>query len=85
MSSDPAWYLNLQADPRGIVDLGAERRTVVARDATDDERALVWPRLVDAYPYFASYEQRTERRIPVLILTPTGSAGPAGPEPPGHE
>ncbi len=74
MSSDPAWYLNLRADPRGIVEVGDERRAVVARDATDDERAVVWPRLVDAYPYFASYERRTERRIPVLVLRPTGPA-----------
>lgn len=36
-----------------------------------DERARLWPRLVQMYPYFEEYQQRTSREIPVVVLTPT--------------
>ena len=73
MSHDPAWYLNLQADPRATVEVGATRRSVVARPATDAERDELWPALVAAYPHFAAYQLRTPRVIPVVILTDGGS------------
>ena len=72
----PAWWLNLRDSPRTTVQVGAERREVVAREAGDDERARLWPRLVEAWPDYAAYQRRTERRIPVIVLSPAGAAGP---------
>lgn len=68
MSNHPAWYLNLQAHPYAVAEIGRDHVPVVAADATTEERAAVWPRLVDAYEHFASYQERTDRLIPVVML-----------------
>jgi len=66
----PAWWLNLQANPVTTVQIGRERLPVVAREATADEKARLWPRLVEMYPDYGVYQTRTERQIPVVILNP---------------
>jgi deazaflavin-dependent oxidoreductase (nitroreductase family) len=77
MATHPAWYLNLLEVPDVVVDLGTARRAMRARPASDDERARVWPQLVEAYEHFASYQLRTDREIPVVILSgrPARSTG----------
>jgi F420H(2)-dependent quinone reductase len=66
----PAWYLNLMANPATTVQVRSERRSVRAREANDDERLRLWPRLVEMYPEFDVYQTRTSRKIPVVILSP---------------
>ena len=70
MSHHPLWYKNLEANPRVEVEIGRERRTMVARRATASEKAAVWPRLVAMYRDYDTYQARTERDIPVVILSP---------------
>jgi deazaflavin-dependent oxidoreductase (nitroreductase family) len=70
----PAWWLNLKASPATTVRVGRERREVVARQASADEKLGLWPRLVEMYPDYAVYQQRTERDIPVVVLEPGASA-----------
>jgi deazaflavin-dependent oxidoreductase (nitroreductase family) len=69
----PAWRLNLQVNPETTVQVGRQRRRVVAREATSLEKNRLWPRLVHMCPDFAVYQQRTERQIPVIILTPASA------------
>ena len=66
----PAWFHNLTSTPDTLVEIGRERRSVRARIAEPDEKAALWPRLVEQYPPFAAYQQRTARDIPVLVLEP---------------
>jgi deazaflavin-dependent oxidoreductase (nitroreductase family) len=66
----PAWYLNLQAHPRTTVEVGRERIDVVAQDARDEDRDRLWALAVGNYPHFDVYQERTERRIPVVVLKP---------------
>ena len=66
----PAWYLNLKADPEVTITMGGRTFDAVAREATSDERAALWPRIVQSYKGYAGYEQRTDREIPVVICTP---------------
>ena len=66
----PAWWLNLKASPATTVQVGSERRHVVARQATSEERAQLWPRLTAMYPDYEVYQRRTEREIPVIVLAP---------------
>lgn len=70
MSTHPAWYLNLQAEPRARIDLGGTQRAVLARSATDAERERLWPHLVAVYRFFDDYQERTERAIPLVVLEP---------------
>jgi deazaflavin-dependent oxidoreductase (nitroreductase family) len=66
----PAWYLNLQANPRVRVTMAGSTHTMIARTATGEERAELWPRITSAYGGYARYQKRTERQIPVVILEP---------------
>lgn len=67
---NPQWYRNLMANPDTHVTIGAARRAVTAHRADVDERARLWPRLVDTYADFDSYQTWTEREIPVVVLEP---------------
>ena len=58
------------ANPDTHVTIGAERRAVTAHQADADERVRLWPRLVDTYADFESYQSWTDREIPVLVLKP---------------
>ena len=66
----PTWYHNLLADPRVDVQDGPEVKPYLARLAEGDERALWWARAVDVFPWYAEYQTRTEREIPVFVLEP---------------
>jgi deazaflavin-dependent oxidoreductase (nitroreductase family) len=66
----PAWWLNLQANPTTTVQVGTEHRRVAAREASAEEKTELWPRLVEMYGDYEIYQRRTEREIPVVILSP---------------
>jgi deazaflavin-dependent oxidoreductase (nitroreductase family) len=70
LDQSPAWWLNLQQDPHAELVLGREKRTVTARNAAPDERALLWAEVTDRAPGYLEYERRTTREIPVVILQP---------------
>lgn len=67
-AATPAWWLNLRDRPRTTVQVGGERRRVVARRASAEEKARLWPRLVEMYSDFEAYQARTDREIPVIVL-----------------
>ena len=70
-ANHPAWYLNLQANPRASVQLGDETHLMIARTAEGDERTRLWSRAVKEYPAYEQYQQKTDREIPVVVLYPT--------------
>jgi len=68
----PQWYHNLVADPSAVrVQDGPEPFDVVVRELDGEERQEWWDRAVAAYPPYADYQERTERRIPILLATRT--------------
>ncbi len=67
---NPMWFGNVVADPDVTVQIGRERRAMRARVADPAERDLLWPRLVDLYADYDSYQSWTERVIPVVVLEP---------------
>ncbi|WP_372660487.1 nitroreductase family deazaflavin-dependent oxidoreductase [Amycolatopsis kentuckyensis] len=67
---DPAWFKNLEAEPSVGVQAGPRRFTARARVASPAERAALWPRMVEIFPLYAEYAEKTERVIPVVLLTP---------------
>ncbi len=66
----PAWFLNLQANPEVEVTMRGETRPMLANVVPDDERARLWQQVTSAQKRYAGYQQRTEREIPLVILTP---------------
>ncbi|NNC93892.1 MAG: nitroreductase family deazaflavin-dependent oxidoreductase [Acidimicrobiia bacterium] len=67
----PDWYLNLVAQPTATVMVEDSSRPVVARTAGAAERATWWKRAQAAYPGYRTYQHRTRREIPIVILEPT--------------
>ena len=67
----PAWYLNLMAKPETTAWWKGKKRAVRAREAEGDERERLWATMVEVYKPYASYQRRTDRRIPVVVLEPS--------------
>jgi deazaflavin-dependent oxidoreductase (nitroreductase family) len=65
---DPDWYRNLMAHPEVELTMAGQRRPMLARRASAAEKAELWPRVVAAYRGYGSYQRRTERDIPLVIL-----------------
>jgi F420H(2)-dependent quinone reductase len=66
----PGWYHNLRANPDTTIQVGSKRRAVRARDATDEEYPRLWDKAVDAYGGYEGYKERTNRKIPLVVLEP---------------
>jgi len=73
----PQWYLNLQADPTARIQVLAEHVDVAARMASDGEKARLWNLVSAQWPNYDVYQSRTDRVIPVVVLTPLCGAGSA--------
>jgi deazaflavin-dependent oxidoreductase (nitroreductase family) len=66
--SHPQWVYNLRAHPDEVIlQDEAERFPVHVRELRGEERARWWERAVAAYPPYADYQRRTQRRIPVFL------------------
>ena len=66
----PDWYRNLVANPDVELTARGTTRAMRAHTADATERAELWPRIVAAYRGYADYQRRTDREIPVVVLTP---------------
>lgn len=66
----PVWYHNIKAHPRVELQDGTVTREYEAREVTGDEKATWWDRAVAAWPDYADYQRKTDRQIPVFVLTP---------------
>jgi deazaflavin-dependent oxidoreductase (nitroreductase family) len=69
--TNPDWYHNLKANPNVTIEVGSETIPVVAKEATGEERDRLYRAQAERVPSFAEYEQKTDRAIPVVLLTPT--------------
>ena len=67
----PMWYLNLQAHPQATIQVKGDELAVVARTATADEKPRLWKIVTQVWPNYDAYQARTNRDIPVVVLSPT--------------
>ena len=66
--SPPAWWLNLQADPRATIQIGRVKSEVSARAATEAEYAEIWPEAEAYNPHWRDYKTNVKRDIPLILL-----------------
>ncbi len=66
----PDWYKNAVANPDVTVTVNGVARPMHARTATAEERAELWPQVVEKYRGYAGYQRNTDREIPLLLLEP---------------
>jgi deazaflavin-dependent oxidoreductase (nitroreductase family) len=67
----PSWFLNVQAKPEAEIQVKAETLPVVARAASATEKPRLWKIVTEVWPNYDVYQTRTERDIPVVVLSPT--------------
>ena len=66
---NPLWYENLRADPDVTIEVKGETIPVRASTAEGEERARLWSLMTEVWPAYDDYQARTDREIPVVILT----------------
>ncbi|MEJ7634832.1 nitroreductase family deazaflavin-dependent oxidoreductase [Aeromicrobium sp.] len=71
---NPSWYYNVIDAPFVELQDGPVRKDYVPRELSGQERALWWERAVEAFPQYASYKKKTDRIIPLILLTPAPAA-----------
>jgi deazaflavin-dependent oxidoreductase (nitroreductase family) len=69
---NPAWYHNIKAKPDAKIEVGEETVEVEVQEAQGDERERLYAAQVAVMPQFAEYAEKTDRLIPVLVLSPKG-------------
>jgi deazaflavin-dependent oxidoreductase (nitroreductase family) len=70
----PAWFLNLTDNPNVTAAIrGGPAQKMHAEVAGPDERARVWPLITSKHGNYANYQKKTQREIPLVVLTPTGN------------
>jgi len=67
---NPVWYYNIAKNSRVELQDGSVTQDYDAREVFGDEKAVWWERAVQAYPDYADYQTKTDRQIPVFVLTP---------------
>jgi deazaflavin-dependent oxidoreductase (nitroreductase family) len=65
---NPAWVANFRRNPEVELQDKAEKHLYVARELSGGEREGWWQRAVDTWPTYATYQEKTERLIPVFLL-----------------
>jgi deazaflavin-dependent oxidoreductase (nitroreductase family) len=64
----PAWFVNLEANPDVTVQVKGDRFPARARVATADEKPAMWKTMTAEWPDYDSYQTKTDREIPVVVL-----------------
>ena len=68
--NNPGWFLNLIEHPEVWVQVASKRCRATARVTKGEERAVLWKQMVEIFPPYETYQRRTEREIPVVVLEP---------------
>jgi len=67
---NPVWYYNVKAHPQVELQDGTVTGDYEAREVFGDEKVTWWERAVAAWPDYAEYQTKTDRQIPMFVLTP---------------
>lgn len=67
---NPVWYHNVVKHPRVELQDGTATGDYEAREVFGEEKATWWRRAVEVWPDYADYQRKTDREIPVFVLTP---------------
>ena len=66
----PVWYLNLKSSPQVTIQVLDRVIPVTAEILSGEPRAQAWQQVITTAPQYASYEKKTTRQIPVILLRP---------------
>lgn len=69
----PGWFFNTRSNPRVTMQVHGAQVSAVAEIAEPEKRKELWARLLEIAPFYAGYEKRTQREIPMVLLRPADS------------
>jgi F420H(2)-dependent quinone reductase len=69
--SEPQWFKNLRHADRAVIEVGPTQIDVAVEIVGPEEHKILWNKLIAVAPFFAKYQTKVEREIPMAILTPT--------------
>jgi deazaflavin-dependent oxidoreductase (nitroreductase family) len=69
-AENPGWYKNLSAHPQVRIQVGDKRLDATAKSAAGEERTRLWNMMQQREPLYREYQAKTQRQIPVVLLTP---------------
>jgi deazaflavin-dependent oxidoreductase (nitroreductase family) len=72
---NPGWFYNLRNNPQVTIRVHGTQLPAVAEVAGPEQRQQLWARLLEIAPFYAGYEKRTQRQIPMVLVRPTDAAG----------
>jgi deazaflavin-dependent oxidoreductase (nitroreductase family) len=67
--ANPGWFENLTAEPQATIQVQGEVVPVTATVADGEERARLWAKMAEVWPAYDDYQARTDREIPVVVLS----------------
>lgn len=67
---NPVWYYNLLANPHATIQDGPDVHDLRAREVTGGEKATWWARAVEVWPGYDTYQSKTDRVMPLVVLEP---------------
>jgi deazaflavin-dependent oxidoreductase (nitroreductase family) len=67
---NPGWYFNVQSNPQVTLHVHGRDVPALAQVASPEQRSVLWARLIEIAPFYAGYERRVTREIPMALLTP---------------
>jgi deazaflavin-dependent oxidoreductase (nitroreductase family) len=70
LDQDPGWYLNLKHNPQAQIQVGITKLNVSAEEITPVERERLWTDWIKSNPGYATFQAKTSRQFPMLILKP---------------
>jgi deazaflavin-dependent oxidoreductase (nitroreductase family) len=69
----PSWYLNLSEEPEVTIQIGPDTMPTRATTVEGARRDELWSRMTDIWPDYDTYQEKTTRRIPIVVLEPVTS------------
>jgi deazaflavin-dependent oxidoreductase (nitroreductase family) len=67
--ANPSWFENLKANPEATIEVKAEKVAVRSSVAEGEERSRLWSLMAEDWPAYNDYQTKTERQIPVVVLS----------------
>jgi deazaflavin-dependent oxidoreductase (nitroreductase family) len=66
---NPSWFENLKANPDAAIQVKDENVPVRAKAAEGEERGRLWSLMAEVWPPYDEYQAKTDREIPVVVLS----------------
>ena len=73
----PGWFLNLKHNPKARIQIGSTKMAVLSEEVSAQEREPLWKNWIQENPGYKGFQEKTTRKLPVVILKPLRQEKPS--------